>query len=186
MYEAHPSVYLPLLSVAFYLRDGLTKTALDHHLSILNIATDAKFKHLRSPYLLLSKYRHLKAEITKTLVCKHQKCPKILTLNSEGIPFEKQPCGHRCDAHLSGSCYVLRLPIEKQLAFFIEHHGLTSVWDVNQEVRNDLNSGSAYRELREKGLIDRNTVTLQINTDGAQCFQVSILLIVWKTGASSI
>ena len=68
---------------------------------------------------------------------------------------------------------VIRLPAEKQLAYFIEHHGLsTENWNRAQqedgETLSDVNSGDAYRSLREQGKIDENTVTLQLNADGAK------------------
>lgn len=168
-------MYLPLLSVAFYLRDGLTKSALDHHLSILRIATDEKYERLRSKHMLFSAYKHLKTDITKIYVCKHKKCSRILT-TTNGIPDEQQPCGHKHDKQLGGYCYVLLLPIEKQLIYFIEHHGLSSnKWNnIDPNIRSDVNSGDGYRNLRERGLIDEYTITVQLNTDGAQCFQVCL------------
>jgi hypothetical protein len=36
----------------------------------------------------------------------------------------------------------------------------------------DVNTGDVYRKLREEGKIDENTVTGQINLDGASAFKV--------------
>lgn len=60
----------------------------------------------------------------------------------------------------------MRMPIEKQIKYFIEHHGvLHENWDLN--LRGGVQSGSCYRELREQGLIDDKTITVTWNTDGA-------------------
>lgn len=91
------------------------------------------------------------------------------------MPNEKQPCGHNREAHhWSSHCYIMRLPIEKQLVYFIEHHGLSMAgnWNADPNKRGDVNTKGCYRALRETGAIDDNTVTLQLNTDGAQCFEV--------------
>jgi hypothetical protein len=65
------------------------------------------------------------------------------------------------------------LPIEKQLKYFIEHHGLDDkISDTPPNSRGDVNTGDIYRKLREEGKIDKNTVTGQINLDGASAFKV--------------
>ena len=63
--EIDPSIYLPLLSILFYLRDHLTKSALEHHLNILLVALKTSIKALASLHNLLSKYEHLKTDIRK-------------------------------------------------------------------------------------------------------------------------
>lgn len=152
----------------------MTKTALQHHLNILTIATDATYNRLRSSHRLLSKYSHLKTQIEKIYVCKHKLCQKVL-VTTNGIPNEVQPCGHKQLRQLNGQCYILRLPIEQQLVYFVTHHGLASPseWNsVDPEIRSDVNSGGLYRDMCAQGLIDDSTITLQINTDGARCFKV--------------
>lgn len=39
--------------------------------------------------------------------------------------------------------------------------------------RSDVNSGGNYRKLREAGVTDEKTITIKINTDGAQTFKSS-------------
>lgn len=176
--EAPPSVYLPLLSVAYYLSDGLTKKALGHHLKILHIATGHAHKKLSSVHNLMSKYNHLKTEIDITYICRHPTCENILVVGDDKYPKLIQSCGHKHLKNNSSDNMVIRLPAEKQLAYFIEHHGLsTENWNRAQqedgETLSDVNSGDAYRSLREQGKIDENTVTLQLNADGAKYFKVS-------------
>lgn len=62
-----------------------------------------------------------------------------------------------------------------QLKFFIENHGFKSddqsFNNMDLNFRSDVNSGEIYRKLRETGIIDGKTVTLQLNADGAQCYE---------------
>lgn len=150
---------MSLLSVALYLRHHLTKNALHKHLRILKIATDSNVKKLTSQHNLLSQYAHLKNEVTKIFLCPIKKCPAILTMQkNKNFPEENQPCGHKFRTN-STACFVMRMPIEKQIKYFIEHHGvLHENWDLN--LRGGVQSGSCYRELREQGLIDDKTITV--------------------------
>jgi hypothetical protein len=64
------------------------------------------------------------------------------------------------------------MPIEKQLKYFIEHHGLKKEdWDPN--FRGDIQSGGCYKKLCDLGKIDDLTITVTWNTDGAQAFNMS-------------
>lgn len=117
MYEAHPSVYLPLLCVANYLRNHLSKSALDDHLPILRLATHSNIKELTSQHNLLSKYSHLKSEVTKILVSPVKKCPSILSMkeDDQNEPELRQKCGYVFIKSIHRPCFILRIPIEKQL-----------------------------------------------------------------------
>ncbi len=177
--EVHSTVYLPLLSVAFYLGSRLTKSALSQHLKILQMASRFDYAEHSSVHNLLSEYEYLKSETTKIWVCSHSKCDTILKTqkNKDNIekPALKQPCGHNYYEDQRRDCYVLFLPIEKQLKYFIEHHGLEEkISDTDPNYRGDVNTGDIYRKLREEGKIDENTVTRQVNLDGASCFKVYI------------
>lgn len=172
--EAPRSVYLPLLSIAFYLKDKLTKVALSHHLRILRLGDNSNIRQLSSVHTLLSKYSHLKLETEKQFICGKPKCNAILILNEKRKPETNQPCGHRRKMRVSSGneCFVLTIPIEKQLVFFIEQHGLVTSRDFDPNYRGDVHSGSCYRTLRETGEVDDSTITLQLNTDGAECHKV--------------
>jgi hypothetical protein len=68
--QLHHSVYLPLLSISFYLGNSLTKVALAGHLKILNIATHHSIKKLASPFTLMSKYDSRKTSFKIQYVCR--------------------------------------------------------------------------------------------------------------------
>ena len=74
----HSTVYLPLLSVAFYLGSRLTKSAVSQHLKILQMASRFDYVEHSSVHNLLSEYEYLKSETTKIWVCSHSKCDTIL------------------------------------------------------------------------------------------------------------
>ncbi|KAI9553805.1 hypothetical protein GHT06_019073 [Daphnia sinensis] len=151
LHEVHPHIYLPILCVAFYLRHHLTKTALHDHLRILSIGTDSIVKKLTSQHNLLSQYSNLKNEVSKIF--------------NKNIPQENQPRGHKFRAS-NTPCYVLRMPIEKQIRYFIERYAVSHEnWDPN--FRGGVQSGGCYRELTDQGLIDEKTITVMWNTDGA-------------------
>ena len=64
------------------------------------------------------------------------------------------------------------MPIEKQLAYFIEHHGIKPQ-EVDANLRGDIHTGGCYKKLREQGKIDDFTITVIWNTDGAQPYKMS-------------
>ena len=84
----------------------------------------------------------------------------------------KQPCGHRFLKNTHRPCFILRMPIEKQLAYFIEHHGIKPQ-EVDANLRGDIHTGGCYKKLREQGKIDDFTITVIWNTDGAQPYKMS-------------
>ena len=97
MVQLNHSLYLPLLSISFYLGNSFTKVALAGHLKILNIATHHSIKKLASPFIIL--------------VC-----------GGDGHPTLLQNCGHKLIRNNSHCCFILQLLIEQQLLYFMEHH----------------------------------------------------------------
>ncbi|KAK4009278.1 hypothetical protein OUZ56_018394 [Daphnia magna] len=145
--EIHSTVYLPLL------------------------------KH-SSVHMLLLEYKHLTFQTTKIWVFSNKKCSSILqTMKDKDNlekPILKKLCGHNYYEDQRQDFYVLVLPIEKQVRYFIEHHGLEDqMRDEDPNYRGDVNSGDMYRKLRREKMIDENTITVQLNLDGASCFKVS-------------
>lgn len=49
--------------------------------------------------------------------------------------------------------------------------------DVDENFRGDITTGGCYKKMRENGMIDERTVTLQLNTDGAELFEVFFLIV---------
>jgi hypothetical protein len=64
------------------------------------------------------------------------------------------------------------LPIDDQLKFFVENYGIR---DYQEDPRfiGDVQSGYMYKKYLNAGFIDNRTITLQLNTDGAQIFNSS-------------
>jgi hypothetical protein len=171
--EVDPSVYLPLLSVAFYLSEGMSKSALSNHLAILHIGTKQTHPALRSPYMLLSKYNHLKSDIGKIYVCRMKNCPEVLVTEGDK-PALKQPCRHHYPRKPLKECFVIKMTVEKQFKYFIERYGLDGFAErPDPDIRGDVNTGSYFRELRDNELINDRTITLQLNGDGAPVHKTS-------------
>ena len=151
----------------------MSKSALSNHLAILNIGTKQAHPALRSPYMLLSKYNHLKSDIGKIYVCRMKNCPAVLVTEGDK-PALKQPCGHNYPRKPLKDCFVIKLPVEKQFKYFIERYGLDDIAEhPDPDIRGDVNTGSYFRELRYNGLINDRTITLQLNGDGAPVHKTS-------------
>jgi DNA-directed RNA polymerase subunit RPC12/RpoP len=88
-----PSKYAHLLSTAFYLKNHLSKSALEQHLKILKMTTPSLGKEYSSVHNFLKKYDHLPLSLQKIYVC--QSCDANLLNGENGEPVENQPCGHK-------------------------------------------------------------------------------------------
>jgi hypothetical protein len=171
---ADESVYLPLLCTAQYLHDGMTKEALNNTLRLIRIAKKSNdIEELQSSNRLLSKYNPLLCETKRVPVCSHPNCPDILQTAADGKLSPDQPCGHPVPRSGYPQCYVIQMPIELQLNYFLEQHGLPERPEPNLNSRSDIDSGSCYQNLREEGKINSQTITLQLNADGAKVFKSS-------------
>lgn len=76
----------------------------------------------------------------------------------------------------SPHCYILHLPIADQIKNFIHTFYIKVEKSEIQEdpyFRSDVQSGENYQRLRQNAIINDTTITLQINTDGAQTFKSS-------------
>jgi len=170
---------LPLLSIGLYLKHKLTKSALADHLRVLRLNENSHIKQLASVHNLLSKYRSLETEISKFYICGKKNCGSVLVLDRlKKNPVANQPCGHKRKPVFSSGreCFVLKLPIAKQIVYFIRNVGLSSERDDDPRFRGDITTGECYRKLHEQGVIDNHTITLQLNTDGAELFEVHEIL----------
>lgn len=145
-------------------------------MQILRIASHSNLKEHSSPHNLLAKYHHLKGNVSKVHVCPEKKCPLIFSINDKlkrPFPEENQRCGHKFSTKSSNNCFILRLPIKQQIAYFLQHHGLRDSLRSDPALRGDVSLGGCYLKLRNQGIIDDFTVTMQLNTDGAEGFQTS-------------
>lgn len=98
-------------------------------------------------------------------------CSLTLVNDEDGYPIQVQPCGHNYCQETSGKCYTLLLPIEDQVKFFLRHHGIKKIDEGaldTEDRKGDVFTGDRYKQYVKDGLISEQTVTMQINTDGAQ------------------
>lgn len=167
-------MYLPLLCLGFKLKYFLSKAAFEDHLRIVQISTNSSVDDIKSASKCMEKYDYLKQQVKKVHVCMHKKCNAILSTDSEDSPTRNQPCGHNYNKN-QGSCYFLTLPIESQLRCFLERGGMKKRENVHifdGSTRGDVQSGSLYRE-KINPTSSETTISLQLNTDGAQIFKSS-------------
>lgn len=167
---------LRLLSIAYYIRHGLSKVALGDFLSIMEVSSkNAPVpKEMKSAYTLLKPYEHLKKGVRKIFVCQNVKCSKILVNGSNGIPTKFQACGHKYDPK-EKCCFTLLLPIEDQLRYYLQNYEPKRRGAAPNDGKiGDVTSGQCYKQLmKELGQEADSTLTLQLNVDGAQMFQSS-------------
>lgn len=172
---ADKSLYLPLLFMGFYLKDNLSKQGLQHHLQILKCSSVCSTSsELQSAHTLLSKYSKFKHEIKKTFICPRKSC-SAETIARNGVLNERQPCGHFYKRGKDNLCYILYPPIRMQLEFFARRvlHSINLKSPCPESYISDVETGSQYQDLKSKKLIDDQTLTLQLNIDGAVCFKFS-------------
>ena len=164
-----------LLSAAFYLKHGLSKSGLGDFLDILNVSSELyQDEELRSPYMFMKKYGILNADLKRIYPCSTSS--KTLENDESGYPKETQPCGHNYCKETSDKCYTLLLPVEEQVKFFLRHHGIkrnSASPPDDQDRKGDVYTGDRYKQYVKEGLINERTVTLQVNTDGAHKFKAS-------------
>lgn len=124
--------------------------------------------------MFMKQYGILKKGLKRVYPC--STCSKTLIVNEEsGLPIENQPCGHKYSKDSSDKCYTLLLPVDEQLKFFIRHHGIkkANASDDADDWKGDVCTGDRYKQYVKDGIINEQTVTMQINTDGAQKFKSS-------------
>lgn len=123
----------------------------------------------------MKKYGFLKGWLKRIFPC--TTCSVPLLNDDTGFTLEIQPCGHKYSKETSDNCYTLLLPIDEQITFYLRYHGIqrkhSSASPDNDETKGDVFTGDRYKQYVMDGLIDDHTVTLQINTDGAQKFKSS-------------
>lgn len=156
------------------MKHGLSKSGLGDFLDILNVSSGLnQDDELRSPYMFMKRYGLLKGELKRIYPC--STCSKTLKNDESGYPTEIQPCGHNYCKETSDKCYTLLLPVEEQVRFFLRHHGIKKIPQetLDQDRKGDVFTGDRYKQYVKDGLINERTVTMQINTDGAQKFKSS-------------
>lgn len=164
-----------MLCLAYKLKYNLSNEAFKDHLKIIQIATNSTITETESAAKCVSKYDHLNLNVRKLFVCGEKNCHAILETGKNSLPIRKQKCGHRYEKS-KRSCYVLVLPIEEQFKYFLESGGMQlkeNTTSYDGTTRGDIQSGDCYREAIDESTNKECTFTLQLNTDGAQCFKKS-------------
>ena len=153
-------------------------SALGDYLQVLSTTgTGGTIPEMKSPYLFLKKYRVLKGGLRRIYSC--STCFKALENDDQGEPLENQPCNHIYTKESHDGCYMLLLPVEEQLKYFIKnytHKQKVSKDDAKTESSccGDVHTGDAYRKLIADGVIeDNNALTCQLFFDGAEVFEES-------------
>ena len=155
-----------------YLKHGFSKAALSDQLKLLKIFAPyiADGNVFNSTYTFLKKYDSMKNGMKKFFFC--EKCLVELVCDPQtGNPVAQQACGHPFSKRRA--CYSLSIPLEPQIAYFIENHINDSSKPIPADEIGDVTSGEAYQWYKSQGLIDDHTLTLQWNIDAAQCFENS-------------
>lgn len=170
--ECSPSVYLPILCLAFKIKHNLSSSCFDDSLKLIQAATQCSIEEIKTAAKCQAQYNHLKHDVRKIFVCMKKECDAILTLiGADGLPTKIQPCGHPHDK-LLGHCYVLVLPIEPQVKYFLENNDL-SMWNKpnpnDGSTRGDVQSGKAYRAFMVPKSAGDRWFSYQLNVDGAVC-----------------
>nr|CAH0104295.1 unnamed protein product [Daphnia galeata] len=72
-----------------------------------------------------------------TYICRSLKFENVLVVGEDKYPKVHQSCGHKHFKNKSSDCIIIEMPIEKQLKYFLEHHGLPSDTNNQQEINAD-------------------------------------------------
>ena len=122
------------------------------------------------------KYEKIIQPTKKIFVCNEKHCDTALKTGADGVPLASQPCGHRFSKETK-NCYFLVLSIEQKIQSLLES-GLAKWFDNKQnncdgKTRGDIQTGDLYRDkIRITDELIRY-ITLQLNTDGAECHKKS-------------
>lgn len=170
--EAHKSQYINLLSIGIYLKNNMTKKNLDHHLQILS--TVSNVAECNSSKALLPKYSDLKNPPQKVFICPRKNCDQVLECEN-GFPKETQLCKHTFIRGIHSVCFILHLPLAKQLQFFAKRvlKAMKMKPKLEDNYIGDVETGQVYKTLSTNAVLNENTLTLQLNIDGATCFKMS-------------
>lgn len=169
------SSYLTLVCLAYKLKHRLSNAAFKDHLRILNLFTGSTVEEMTSAAKCAEKYEKFIQPTKKVFVCNKKDCDTVLKTGADGVPLAAQPCNHRFSKEKK-NCYFLVLSIEQQIQHMLES-GKAKRFDKENncdgKTRGDIQSGDLYRDkVRMTDELIRY-ITLQVNTDGAECHKKS-------------
>lgn len=161
-----------VLILNFVIRHHLTDIALEHLISLLDILLS--YKLFCSKYMFLKEYENNQNSIFKCYYCPD--CHNILNIDDRNKKNEIFTCTECNKRHLKSMLtknmhYYLRIPLEKQLQDIINSDKY-NLFQVDNSY-SDVTSGTFYKTMVENGVISKQDITLQFNTDGIQLFRSS-------------
>ena len=164
-----------MLAAAYFLKHYPSKEAFGDYLKNLKQAgAQTGNDELRTTHTFFKRYKPLQQKIQRITLCNQLLCNAVLVNGANGKPTKAQPCGHDFLFHKQ-YCYTLLLPVEEQLAFFLEHYGLKEP-SHNQEddqMLGGITTGECYKSYLKKLTNVLCALSLLLNTDGAQLFELS-------------
>lgn len=156
----------------FAIRHQLNDTAIEDLLLLMNyVLPTARFP---TKYKFLKMYDRMHAQTLKKYYCYN--CEVVLDkIDANGKKFSCPDCKEEHDKSALDRSYpfFLYIPIQPQLEQLI----YSSVYDLVRKTSignyADVCQGGYYQQMRQKGKIGPNDLTLQVNTDGVSLFKRS-------------
>lgn len=145
--------------------------------SLLKIA-DA---HLSYP-IHFSNFRFFKNFKKNNDVQKHYFCGEhheLITIRNDGsgkCKFCHTSCTKKELDHKSA--YFLYLPLKPQLEELVKSDEFSTSRQ-HEDNRSDVINGSRYKKLRHDGIINKNDISIQFNTDGVKLFNRGVKSSIW-------
>jgi hypothetical protein len=107
-------------------------------------------EELQSAAKCSKKFEYLKQNVRKVFVCMNKKCNAILTsMGKNGFPTKNFQTWGNSYNKLLGSSYILILPVEEQIRYYLEN-GVADKWKkvspFDGSSRGYIQSGSCYME----------------------------------------
>ena len=154
-----------------YLKHGFSKEALADQLKLMKLISPCLSGGVfDSPYKFLKKYDAMTNGLTKLFFCNVSETEMDCDPKT-GNPVLNQACGHPFQK--SKASYSVFLPLQPQIAYFIENHLNDSSKPIDDDEIGDVPTGRVYKSYKKKGKLKENSLTLQWNMDGARCFELS-------------
>ena len=154
-----------MLSLAYTLRQYVSDLGLGDLLNIIDVHLPSE--EFKSKYLFLKSFGT--PEMKEYFYC--EICSEILTFNG----MEKMTicihCGKRYNKKIlkEKSQFFIYMPLKPQLIKLINSEIYTK-FRQSSEHESDIISGSHYCNLKQTGIIGKNDISLQWNTDGVKLF----------------
>lgn len=158
------------LIMSYALRFGLSDTALEHLLFLINAHLPVHTYH--SLYLFLKNFP-VTPTVSTYFYCADKTCQRLVRFNNNGVVHCE--CSALCDKNVlkANMCFFLHISLTEQLQLLLSDVNICNNLRWNDNSQSDVISGTIYRKLIANGTIARHDITIQWNTDGVQLFKSS-------------